>query len=428
MTTFVEPAQMSRLSDIHTYKPMGVITAAHMKVYETIIPPEFKQSDAVLIDEKTIIGIEVEVENVGREPLPEFGGAFTGFWRTEADNSLRNNGIEFISVPIKGDQIRRAVGMIAGLPKSVQFSPRTSVHIHMNIRDLTPEEIAKIVMVYMCLEKLLFRFAGEFREQNNFSVPLYNLRWIDKLVTELMAFNKGNLKALQSQEMRYSALNFEPMFGQGSIEFRHLGGTNNPQRMFTWINILFAIKQYAVLHDYETLRHNLVELNSNSHYRQFATDVLGRFFNEIETPTPDKDIEKGVTAMKRALMAGGFKAAISGRWEGSAACRVMIKKHPIEIPIPFAVEFRNALQDDVAAQGIGNQIRFNVQHAQGQRAQVAAIPVDPAQALDVIDWVALERIDAEMNLRGNGPVHRRNMRNLAVDRMRAGNFREGDFI
>lgn len=346
---------MQKLSELHGYKAMPQLTLANIKAFDEYLKePQAKLADAFLIDEKTVIGIEVEVENVHH--IPEFGGVFQRYWRTEADNSLRNNGIEFISLPVKGDAIRRSVGTLSsGLSKDVQFSPRTSVHIHMNVRDLTPEELAKIVMVYLCVEKLLFRFAGEFRENNNFSVPLYNLRWIDKLVTEIMNFNKGAIKNIQSQEMRYSALNFEPMFTQGSIEFRHLGGTADANRILTWINMIFAIKSYAVRRTYDDLMKELVALNSNSQYRQFAMDVLGRFYHEIPTFDPNRDVEVGVLAMKRALLSGSYRAELVGAWAGSAAQK--IRGTPGKSDFDLAMERVGEQLRQAAAPRLGDVVR-----------------------------------------------------------------------
>ena len=111
-----------------------------------------------IINDAYIFGIEVEVENV---PNPRVQYFHRPYWGLTADNSLRNNGVEFVSLPLKGYQVEAAPKQLANsLPKEHQFSERTSVHIHMNVRDLTIEQIVNLMLIYTSLENLLFNWTG----------------------------------------------------------------------------------------------------------------------------------------------------------------------------------------------------------------------------------------------------------------------------
>ena len=82
-----------------------------------------------------ITGIEVEVENVNASETQ----APSHSWRVEHDGSLRNMGIEYISLPTKPEHIESAITYLFDdiLPTTAHFSPRTSIHIHFNCRDST---------------------------------------------------------------------------------------------------------------------------------------------------------------------------------------------------------------------------------------------------------------------------------------------------
>ena len=103
-----------------------------------------------------LFGIEVEVENVTHLMKDV---ASLNYWKFTTDNSLRDNGCEFCSLPIRANQVEGAIqGLEEFLPKEKQFSNRTSCHVHMNVRDLTISEIYNLIIIYYALEKILFRW------------------------------------------------------------------------------------------------------------------------------------------------------------------------------------------------------------------------------------------------------------------------------
>lgn len=297
---------MSKLSDLIRFKAKPVPTGwagnrdALFKPYAETA--NFYVNE--LTDRSSYIGIEVEVENVTQTPT----GAWQLLWRVEEDRSLRNNGLEFISLALRGEQIPYALTSLfeSALPPTVHFSGRTSIHIHLNVQDKTPDELAKIILTYLPLEKLLFQFAGEHREKNIFCVPLSEIEMTDNLFNAIKDLNTKEIKQLQSENYRYSALNLGPVTTFGTIEFRHLGGTRDVSRIMNWINFILSIQKYALATPLEDLIKEVIALNTNSEYRHFAQKVFGRYFVHLVCEDMDSKIAEGVLSVKRSLFSNGF--------------------------------------------------------------------------------------------------------------------------
>ena len=104
-----------------------------------------------------IFGLEIEVENI-RYNLPD--ATYKSYWNITGDNSLRNNGVEFITLPLKAFQIDKALQQLRFRTNQFRadFSERTSTHVHMNIRDLTIDQIYNLTLLYITVEKLLCRW------------------------------------------------------------------------------------------------------------------------------------------------------------------------------------------------------------------------------------------------------------------------------
>lgn len=307
---------MPKLSEIHQYETLDTISAPKWKAMKEVFATSgLLPNPTELVDSSVLVGVEIEVENCGSLAYPHW----SFLWRSETDNSLRDNGIELVSVPMKGEQIQYAVNMIPlMLRDTVRFSPRTSIHVHMNVRDMSPEDVAKMTLVYLTVEKLLFRFAGEYREKNIFCVPLYALGMLDNLFHQLNGLDKKVLNRIQSQELRYSAMNFEPLFSFGTVEFRHLGGTRDANSIMAWLNMLMRIRRYALQKTMSDLIEEIIALNSNSHYRGYAQAVFGEQFWSLGATDVDGDVEQGVLAVKKTILSQNFYRKLQDGTAGQA--------------------------------------------------------------------------------------------------------------
>ena len=300
------------------------ITAAHTKVRKTASPPN-TNSNSILQDivkykamtlrknesntfekmytlkEKPMewcttqgmIGIEIEVENITNSLHP------LAYWDVKADGSLRNNGVELVSVPLQIKQVQLALEHVYNVlteHNKPDFSNRTSVHIHVNCRDLTQNQIYNFILLYALFEKHFYSLAGNKRMNSIFCVPLFRtnqLNVIDNVVYEL-----------SPNWHKYCGINLLPLYqnqvtqGYGTIEFRHLYGTSNQREILEWINDILCLRKYACEISKDDLLKNIKEMNTTSSYVSLYSQVFAKGRKILSNK---KDFEECVSNIKREL-------------------------------------------------------------------------------------------------------------------------------
>ena len=265
------------------------------------------ESEYTIFNKTTYIGIEIEVENIN-ESLP----IYSGYWESKADNSLRNSGVEFISYPIKGSTISSLISLFyTYLPKQASFSNRTSIHIHVNCLDLTVEQITSFVLLYLFLERLLYRYIGRDRNKNIFCVPIQDTFRVSSLFLDLKSKLAFPLEyKIQDESARYSGLNLASLHEFGTLEFRQLFGTRNQKKVITWINLLLAIKEYASLRGPDKLINEISDLDTNEKYESYLKSIFGLLIKELPLDSLKKDIERGLHAIKYSTLSLNFKESL----------------------------------------------------------------------------------------------------------------------
>lgn len=273
----VAPLKLAFLSDMVRYRSFSADVVAH----EAHTEKKFPNPSYPLVNTQTFLGIEVEVEQL-------VNPSRVTYWNLKEDGSLRNNGKEFVSLPIRGASVEYALTLLDEALHKVpgmqghEFTERTSVHVHMNVRDMTPSQIASFVLLYLACEPLLYEFAGGKRHKNIFCIPVNQTT----LHLELFSFFTGVEKSksrsvfeLASSWSKYTGFNLLPIIEDtlGTIEFRHLEGTSDVKRILTWINLILCMKNYAIASSYEFIKGQVLELNSNSQYQGFLLNVFGEF-------------------------------------------------------------------------------------------------------------------------------------------------------
>lgn len=220
-----------------------------------------------LVSDDEAVGIEIEVENIKKHGCSGYGG-----WQVHNDGSLRDNGYEYVSVPCSGTRIHFHLNQFFDtMDKDIRFSPRTSIHIHQNALNMTPKQLAGEIITYIPFEILLYRFAGGNRQYSNFCVPLMDVADLKYLMD--MFLNK-TFEVPHLPNHRYMGLNLDAIRKYGTLEFRHLGGTNDKIKICRWINLILCIKKYAMNHSYEDIIARIHRLNSDSTYMMFFDEVF----------------------------------------------------------------------------------------------------------------------------------------------------------
>lgn len=242
------------------------------------------QSVPYAVTSAELIGIEVEVENVLRI------GEVNSVWHMTADGSLRNAGQEFITAPTPATfapvllaNLRDALGL------DCSFTPRTSVHIHLNAQDLSTEQVGDIVLLYTIFEKVLYRYVGRSRIRNPYCVP----------IIETSLLNRWIHKGIRAQWEKYAGFNILPLRDKGTIEFRHMHGTLDVQKLSGWIELITSLKEYVKKVPTKELRKRLYTLTVYD-VPGLVREVFVNSHHLLKWEKPE-DFEDGVMFMRYAL-------------------------------------------------------------------------------------------------------------------------------
>lgn len=271
-------------------------------VRDEYIPKEKQEHDVVAPG--CLVGIEVEVENIKNWP----GGddvhdqiEWQTLWNVTEDGSLRNNGREFISLPMKAQHIERSLRwLFKNIDPKRDFSPRTSVHVHINARTLDVTQLKLFTFIYMIFEGALFNFVGKDRDKNIHCVPVVG----SNLLANWAVNPEYMGRQMQLNWMKYCAYNICPIIDgtRGTIEFRHMHGTDDVDKLMNWINIILCIKNYIENVPEKIIVEDILALNSTSGYVHYADSIFGALLNQLRTyPNFERDMEKGVTAVKTVI-------------------------------------------------------------------------------------------------------------------------------
>lgn len=281
------------LSEIFRKRPAVEWSTENSTKYELKFP-EYAVSEFSLCSDDILLGLEIEVENAEPSVVHHYP-----LWQLKGDNSLRN-GIEYVSHIMRGGRVLYALNQLYScLPSRATFSPRTSIHVHVNALDLTPKQVGALVLIYAVVEKLLYRFVGHGREKSNFAVPMYDSHIANTLVRNLWA--EPFLGVGVTENSRYLGLNLDSIRKFGSLEFRHLHGTRNIKTIVDWINLLLRLKLYVMEKDVDTIKKEVNALNTESNYQAFLAKVFKKDVYLLDQSRLQADLETNVSSVKNAI-------------------------------------------------------------------------------------------------------------------------------
>jgi len=268
----------------------------------------------------TMVGIEVEMENYkGDQDENDLI-----YWAKDVDPSLRNSGIELRSVVLPSQKyVAAALTELSSFLKAQSrhdFSWRTSIHVHLDITRLNLIEFCNFFLVYCSLEPLLFKVFAEERRNSVYCVPLFESSLLtNKRESALLAnlfksakdrrdFNWGSsLGAEWSKDVKYSAINFFRLSDLGTVEFRHLAGTNKIERIRDWISALISMLGCARGYNEKvsTLAEIIKALNTKSNYFNYLESIFGDLTKLVIIPDYEQYMVKGVRKCKEILASHG---------------------------------------------------------------------------------------------------------------------------
>jgi hypothetical protein len=255
----------------------------------------FSEGTIAVAAKELIVGLELEIEAFPTHKEFAYGGmTFSN------DNSLRNGGIEVITEPV---HVKHVENLLAGFFKHFgiteeNYSERCSLHVHMNVCDITVDHLASLALLYQLFERGLFTYIGHGRGNNIFCVPWCQANINVNLVNVIRKQDWYSLRNWQ----KYTALNLLPIQHQGTVEFRHLHGTCDVAHIVEWLNLIGSMYNYAMKTPVDELQELICALNTNSAYEVFLNAVFGEYA-KVLTAQPDFHIamEQGVIDCKLML-------------------------------------------------------------------------------------------------------------------------------
>lgn len=259
------------------------------------------------------LGLEVETENIKTGVSTYIPGSF----KAVEDGSLKVYGVEFVTVPIRFKYIEMELHRLFGAIPNAQFTPRTSIHVHMNARDFTDAELVKFLLLYLIFERNLYSFSGD-RWNNNFCIPLH---MAPSMVAQVL--RRAHVNALGGIDWcKYHGLNLLPLVGEpgssdriGTIEFRQMAGTNVIQYILDWCNLIVSMKLAAKKLKTSDIVEAIVQNKTVTH--EFIHSVFHQWTHLVAAPNGGLDagikmIEESTLGTKCIVYSSGLLHNIKG--------------------------------------------------------------------------------------------------------------------
>lgn len=197
---------------------------------------------------KCLTGVEFECENVKTNLPLEVPEA--GFWKTDKDNSLRGNGMEFVlREPLFGQDLLASIKWFCEWAVRMRFESnyRTGLHVHIDVRNLEAPQFITMLIYYALFEKVIFKWVGNEREESIFCMPFYKADGCLEVITQALKAT-SKMKEYAARVDRYGAFNLNALSKYGSVEWRHLQTTFDYERLLKWVNIAQSFKKYSKAH------------------------------------------------------------------------------------------------------------------------------------------------------------------------------------
>lgn len=275
------------------------------------------KSSPRIADNDTFVGVEVELEGLGqfstkwKNLMTE-----TGLWTITNDGSLRDYGLEFIMCtadgqPLKGGDITRAFfrfrktfrQYIEADHSPPVCSDRTSVHIHIDVRDMEIQQLKKMLLLYTVFEETFFKWSDFSRYDNNYCRSIeYHHDIVERMsnIINIPDDSGEHLSYHLIKGNKYDAINYLSIKQRGSLEFRLMRGTYDSKTILQWINLLLCLKLAAK--DEDIVIHTFPDDMSQRGLSNLIDQVFGDWGTFLKEYATENDILKGVRKAQDILL------------------------------------------------------------------------------------------------------------------------------
>lgn len=229
----------------------------------------------------TLVGVEVELEKIQGKEIDDV----SRFWKWDRDGSLREGGVEFVlRQPLLGKDLEDAISSLSNALKKIDYdaSFRTSLHVHVDARSMTHQQISNFIIIYCIFERVLFKYSGG-REYSEYCVPNYmsedQKKHLASFSTILGSLEKIHRSANRAE--RYAGLNIASLTRFGSLEVRSHRGTGDGEEIRNWVNILLEMKKFS-----DQTKQGIVEIFTN-----MSKEGMDYIVSEVFSDTSRKLLE-----------------------------------------------------------------------------------------------------------------------------------------
>jgi hypothetical protein len=267
----------------------------------------YKPDSNLIKDANYFVGLELELEDapVDPEKLPH--------WKLIVDGSLRGAyAIELISrYPYKGSDIVNSLEEMESYFKNNKITPstgpRTSVHVHVDVRDCSYQQYLNIIVLYAIVEDLLFYYCGENRRNSIYCIPWSEAEAQVDSCENLFSYLHGAagqsnsdrsktqivnaIRKFSKDERKYSALNLAATHVHGSVEFRMHPGSWDAKEIIRWVNILLCIKKFSM--NFEDASQNIIYKMSIDGPEKFMEEVFNVYAEYLKFPNYELSLLSG---------------------------------------------------------------------------------------------------------------------------------------
>ena len=195
------------------------------------------------------LGIEVEVEEFhALERLK--------YWHFTDDGSLRRNGGELVlKEPMRGRDVVSALEELRdtyGDKWGGIAAPSCSVHVHVDVRDFDADQFIALLGLSIMFEGALYNVTGK-RDYNLFCLSQSHApgtllsagrRLTGALFQGATEATSTLVEGLIASAGKYSGINMNAQ-NLGTVEYRHMEGTLDFDRILKWIKVLLCLSGTA---------------------------------------------------------------------------------------------------------------------------------------------------------------------------------------
>jgi len=251
------------------------------------------------------IGLEIEVQGDEARYVHELSN-----WRVVPEGSIR--GFELVLAgPKAGEELLEAIceaeevmdRYIGERGRSFEqaFPEMTSVHCHINVLDMTIDQLISFLTLSIMFESILYNYVASHRNKNHFCLATLDAQDIIERIKQFVRVYRSHgdqnarsaLNTLFSQSRtKYAGINLSAIRQYGSLEFRMHQGTHRANDLIRWVNIIQTIKAYAMGEG--RTPSNILETKQEVGITTLFQQVLGDYSMHFETDGLEQEILDGI--------------------------------------------------------------------------------------------------------------------------------------